>query len=52
MPVIFFTKCDVLEELYITKKDFVTKHPMYRTAQMPLTHNNIVIMDSEDPEYK
>ena len=52
MPVICWTKSEALDELFVTKNAFFTKHEISRSNQRPLTHSNIVIMDSDDPSYK
>ena len=52
MPVMFFCNSDALDELYVTKNAFYTKHPIERSASKPLLYNNIVNMDTDDPLYK
>ena len=49
---IIFNKVSVLNELYVTKNQFYTKHENERAFSQPLLFNNIVSMDTADPTYK
>jgi hypothetical protein len=51
MPMIFIADPDALEELYVTKNAAFTKHPLERQMSAPLLLNNIVNMDTDDPNY-
>ena len=51
-PSIVFNKVSCLNELYVTKNAFYTKHENERNYGRPLLFNNIVNMDTADPTYK
>lgn len=52
MSTIWFNSYKYLEELFVTKNAFYTKHPVERSLGKPLLYTNIVNMDSDDPTYK
>lgn len=52
MVCVCFTKAESLDDLYVTKNAFYTKHEIERDAGRPLLYNNLVSMDSDDPLYK
>lgn len=51
-PSIVFNRVTSLNEIYVTKNAYHTKHENERTFGKPLLYNNIVAMDSADPMYK
>ena len=54
MPMIFYTKCHVLDKFYGNAAKYFTKHKLNRSgSQRPMFHgSNMVVADSDDPEYK
>lgn len=51
-PSIIFNKVKALDEIYVIKNAYHTKHENERMFGEPLIYNNIVSMDSADPMYK
>ena len=47
-----FCNCEVLEEIYVSKNQLYTKHPIERVSGLPLFGTNIINMDSNDPSFK
>ena len=52
MPCILISDPDALEDVYIKKNSAFTKHEIERSFGYPLLLNNIISMETEDPEYK
>lgn len=48
-PSIVFNRVTSLNEIYVTKNMYHTKHENERMFGKPLLFNNIVAMDSDDP---
>jgi len=51
-PSILFNNVASLNEIYVTKNAYHTKHENERLFGEPLLFNNIVSMDTADPKYK
>ena len=51
-PSLVFNRVVALDEIYVTKNKFHTKHENERIYSAPLLYNNIVSMDTADPQYK
>jgi len=49
---IIFNSVSCLNELYVTKNQFYSKHENERSLSQPLLGTNIISMESNDPEYK
>jgi len=52
MAMIFFNRVEHLNDLWVTKNKYTTKHELERKAGVPLLSSNIVSMDSADPTYR
>jgi len=52
MVTVWFCAAKYLEEIFVTKNAFYTKHPIERAMSKPLLYNNILSMDTDDPTYK
>ena len=52
IQVIFFNKPNYLEEIFVTKNAFYTKHEIERSMSRPLLFHNIATMETDDPSYK
>mmetsp|Transcript_4253 Transcript_4253/g.5673 ORF Transcript_4253/g.5673 Transcript_4253/m.5673 type:complete len:133 (+) Transcript_4253:166-564(+) len=52
IPTVVFTTADHLDELYVTKNAFYTKHPLKRDGSRPLLVDSLATMDTDDPAYK
>ena len=51
-PSLIFNRVSALDEIFVTKNKFHTKHENERAYSQPLLYNNIVSMDTADPQYK
>jgi cytochrome P450 len=51
-PSIIFNRVSALNEIYVTKNQYHTKHENERLFGEPLLLNNIVSMDTANPAYK
>ena len=51
-PSIIFNSARSLEELYVTKNAYYTKHENERLYSAPLLNKNMITMDTDDPQYK
>ena len=49
---VIFNHVDALDELYVTKNSFYSKHELDRTANLPLLRNSLMTMETDDPAYK
>ena len=49
--LVFINDPSLLEEVYITKNKYYTKHEMKREGGKPMLFNNIVSMDTFNPAY-
>jgi hypothetical protein len=47
-----YNKVECLNDLFVTKNSFYSKHEVERKAGYPLLRNNIVNLASEDPSYR
>jgi cytochrome P450 len=52
MQSLWFNKPKYLEEIFVTKNAFFTKHELERSVSKPLLNENIVNMNTDDPAYK
>ena len=52
MVTVWFCSAKYLEEIFVTKNAFYTKHPIERAMSRPLLFNNVLSMDTDDPAYK
>lgn len=52
MLCVIWNKPEALDELYVTKNAFYTKHEIERAGARPLIVNSIVSMESDDPTYR
>ena len=50
--IVVFNRVECLDELYVKKNAFMTKHESGRSFGVPLFTDNVVAADSKDPNYK
>ena len=51
MPCILISDVDALEDVYIKKNPAFSKHELERAFGPPLVYNNIVNMETDNPDY-
>ena len=51
MNLVLINDPQYLEEIYVKKNSFFTKHPSKREGGAPLVYHNIISMDTHTPEY-
>ena len=49
--MLFFNDPEALQDIYINKNAAFTKHEVERKFSAPMFYNNIVSMETEDPQY-
>lgn len=52
MTATVFCKAKHLDEIFVSKNSVYTKHDIEREVQKPLTFNNMLSLDTDDPMYK
>lgn len=51
-PGLVINSCQLLEDLYVTKNAFFSKHPMGKAGGKPLFGDNLLALETENPKYK
>ena len=49
--MLFFNDPDALQDIYVNKNSAFTKHELERRFGVPLLYNNILSIDTDDPQY-
>lgn len=51
-PGLVINSCALLEDLYVTKNAFFSKHPMGKMGGKPLFTDNLLTLETDNPKYK